>query len=152
MSESLLKAKVQKDMTDAMRAKDTARLATIRMLWSAIRQREIDERITLDDSQVMSVIEKAIKQRRDSIEQYRAGNRADLVASETSEMEILQSYLPKPLSETEIEILLKEAIAETGAASIKDMGKVMNIVKAKAQGRVDMGQIGARIKAILGNT
>ncbi|MFA6408674.1 MAG: GatB/YqeY domain-containing protein [Gammaproteobacteria bacterium] len=152
MSESLLKTKVQKDMTDAMRAKDTARLATIRMLWSAIRQREIDERITLDDSQVMSVIEKAIKQRRDSIEQYRAGNRADLVASETSEMEILQSYLPKPLSDTEIESLLKEAIAETGAASIKDMGKVMNIVKTKAQGRVDMGQIGARIKAILGNT
>lgn len=149
MSESLLKAKVQKDMTDAMRAKDAARLATIRMLWSNIRQREIDERITLDDSQVLSVIEKAIKQRRDSIEQYRAGNRADLVANETFEMEILQSYLPKPLSESEIETLLKEAITETSATSIKDMGKVMNLVKSKAQGRVDMGKIGAHIKAML---
>jgi len=141
-----LKDRVTEDMKTAMRAGEKERLATIRLILSAIKQREVDERITLDDSQVLAAIEKMIKQRKEAITQFEAGNRADLVAKETAEIAILQTYLPAQMSDAEIDALIAEAIATTGAASIKDMGKVMGAVKAKAQGRADMGAVSARIK------
>jgi uncharacterized protein YqeY len=120
------------------------------MITSAIKQREVDERITLDDAQVTSVLEKMIKQRKESLTQFQAGNRQDLVDKESSEITLLQTYLPSQLSAAELDALIVEAIAATGAASVKDMGKVMGIIKAKAQGRADMGAVGAKIKAKLG--
>jgi uncharacterized protein len=141
-----LKDKITEDMKSAMRAGEKERLATIRLLLSGIKQREVDERITLDDGQVLSVVEKMIKQRKEAIAQFEAGGRADLVAKESAEIAILQTYLPAQLSDPEIDALIAEAIASTGAASIKDMGKVMGAVKAKAQGRADMGVVSARIK------
>jgi len=141
-----LKDRVTEDMKTAMRAGEKERLATIRLILSAIKQREVDERITLDDSQVLAAIEKMIKQRKEAITQFEAGNRADLVAKETAEIAILQTYLPAQMSDAEIDALIAEAIASTGATSIKDMGKVMGAVKAKAQGRADMGAVSARIK------
>ncbi|MBX3683690.1 MAG: GatB/YqeY domain-containing protein [Thauera sp.] len=145
-----LKARITDDMKDAMRARDTARLSTIRLLLAAIKQREVDERITLDDAQVIAVLEKMVKQRRESITQFEAGGRADLVAKETAELALLQGYLPAQLSDAELDALISAAIAQTGAASIKDMGKVMGIVKGQAAGKADMGTVGARIKARLG--
>jgi uncharacterized protein YqeY len=145
-----LRDRVTEDMKTAMRSGDKERLGHIRMLQAAIKQREVDERIALDDSQVMAVLEKMIKQRREAIVQFEAGNRADLVAKENAEILTLQTYLPTPLSEAEIDALIAAAIAQTGAASIKDMGKVMGIVKSQAAGRVDMGVVGGRIKARLG--
>jgi len=133
-----------------MRAGEKERLAAIRMITAAIKQREVDERISLDDGQVLSVLEKMIKQRKESVAQFAAGNRPDLVAKETAEMALLQAYLPAAMSEAEIDVLVGESIAATGAASIKDMGKVMNLVKSKAQGRADMAAVGAKIKAKLG--
>jgi uncharacterized protein YqeY len=141
-----LKDRVTEDMKTAMRAGEKERLGTIRLILSAIKQREVDERITLDDSQVLAAIEKMIKQRKEAITQFEAGGRADLVAKETAEIAILQTYLPAQMSDAEIDALIAEAIASTGAASIKDMGKVMGTVKAKAQGRADMGAVSARIK------
>jgi uncharacterized protein len=141
-----LKDRVTEDMKTAMRAGDKERLATIRLILAAVKQREVDERITLDDSQVLAAIEKMIKQRKEAITQFAAGGRADLVAKETAEIGILQGYLPAQMSDAEIDTLIAEAIASTGAASIKDMGKVMGAVKAKAQGRADMGAVSARIK------
>lgn len=141
-----LKDRVTEDMKTAMRAGDKERLATIRLILAAVKQREVDERITLDDSQVLAAIEKMIKQRKEAITQFEAGGRADLVAKETAEIGILQGYLPAQMSDAEIDTLIAEAIASTGAASIKDMGKVMGAVKAKAQGRADMGAVSARIK------
>jgi hypothetical protein len=137
-------------MKAAMRSGEKERLGVIRMITSAIKQREVDERITLDDSQVLSVLEKMIKQRKESVVQFQAGNRPDLVDKETGEITLLQTYLPSQLSDAELETLIGEAIAATGAASIKDMGKVMGIVKGKAQGRADMAAVGAKIKAKLG--
>ena len=145
-----LKERITEDMKTAMRAGDKERLATIRLLLAAIKQREVDERITLDDGQVLAVIDKMIKQRREAISQFEAGGRADLVAKESAEIVILQNYLPAQLSAAEIDALIAEAIAATGAASIKDMGKVMGFVKGKAQGRADMGALSARIKQKLG--
>lgn len=145
-----LKDRITEDMKNAMRAKDSERLGTIRMITSAIKQREVDERITLDDTQVISVIEKMIKTRKESIAQFHSGGRDDLVAKETKEVELLQSYLPAQLSEAEIDAIIADAIRDTGAASIKDMGKVMGIVKQKAQGRADMGAVSNKIKAKLG--
>jgi uncharacterized protein len=145
-----LKDRITEDMKTAMRAGEKERLATIRLILSAIKQREVDERITLDDSQVLAAIEKMIKQRKEAITQFEAGGRADLVAKETAEIAILQTYLPAQMSDAEIDGLIAEAIASTGAASIKDMGKVMAAVKAKAQGRADMGAVSARIKQKLG--
>ena len=144
-----LRDRITEDMKNAMRAGEKDRLATIRLTLAAIKQREVDERITLDDTQVLSVIEKMIKQRREAIAQFETGGRADLVAKETAEIAILQPYLPAQLSEADLDALITEAIAATGAASIKDMGKVMGAVKTKAQGRADMGAVGARIKAKL---
>jgi len=141
-----LKDRITEDMKTAMRAGEKERLATIRLILSAVKQREVDERITLDDSQVLAAIEKMIKQRKEAITQFEAGGRADLVAKETAEIAILQAYLPAQMSDAEIDALIAEAIASTGAASIKDMGKVMGAVKAKAQGRADMGAVSARIK------
>jgi uncharacterized protein len=141
-----LKDRITEDMKTAMRAGEKERLGTIRLILSAIKQREVDERITLDDSQVLAAIEKMIKQRKEAITQFETGGRADLVAKETAEIGVLQAYLPAQMSDAEIDALIAEAIASTGAASIKDMGKVMGAVKAKAQGRADMGAVSARIK------
>ena len=144
-----LKERIQEDMKAAMRAAGRERLATIRLLLAAIKQREVDERITLDDAQVLAVLEKMMKQRRESIAQFQAGGRADLVTKETAELEILRGYLPAPLDAAAVEQLIDAAIAQVGATTIKDMGKVMAIVKSQAAGRADMGAIGARIKARL---
>ena len=146
---STLKERITEDMKAAMRAAEKERLGTIRMLQAAIKQREVDERIVLDDGQVLTVIEKMIKQRKESIAQFEQGGRADLAAREQSEIELLQAYLPAQLSDAEVDALIKDAIASTGAASVKDMGKVMAMVKAKAAGRTDMGAVSARIKAAL---
>ncbi len=145
-----LKERITEDMKTAMRSGEKDRLAVIRLLQAAIKQREVDERITLDDAQVTSVLEKMIKQRKESIVAFEKGARADLVAKETAEIAVLQPYLPAQLSDAELDALIAEAIAATGAASIKDMGKVMGIVKSKAAGKVDMGAVGARIKSRLG--
>jgi len=133
-----------------MRSGEKERLGLIRMITAAIKQREVDERITLDDTQVLSVLEKMIKQRKESLVQFQAGNRQDLVEKESAEITLLQSYLPSQLSDAELDALISEAIKATGAASIKDMGKVMGIIKGKAQGRADMAAVGAKIKAKLG--
>ncbi len=133
-----------------MRAGAKERLGVIRMITSAIKQREVDERITLDDAQVLSVLEKMIKQRKESLAQFQAGNRPDLVDKETAEIALIQGYMPSQLGNAEIDSLIAEAIAASGATTIKDMGKVMAIIKAKAQGRADMAAVGARIKAKLG--
>jgi uncharacterized protein YqeY len=144
-----LKDRIQEDMKAAMRSGEKERLGTIRMILAAIKQREVDERITLDDTQVLSVLEKMGKQRRESIAQFQAGARPDLVEKENAELRIIGAYLPAQLSEAELDALISEAVAQTGAASIKDMGKVMNLIKSKAQGRADMAAVGARIKARL---
>jgi uncharacterized protein len=145
-----LKERITDDMKAAMRSGQKAELGVIRMITAAIKQREVDERITLDDSQVLSVLEKMIKQRKESLVQFQAGNRQDLVDKEAAEITLLQGYLPSQLSDSEIDALISEAIQTTGAASIKDMGKVMGLIKGKAQGRADMAAVGAKIKAKLG--
>jgi len=136
-------------MKTAMRAGDKPRLGTVRLILSAIKQREVDERIELDDAQVLAVIDKMVKQRRESIASFEAGGRADLVASENGELQLLSAYLPAPLSAAELDALITEAMTATGAASIKDMGKVMAAIKAKAAGRADLAAVGVRIKARL---
>jgi len=145
-----LKERITEDMKTAMRSGEKDRLAVIRLLQAAIKQREVDERITLDDAQVTSVLEKMIKQRKESVVAFEKGGRADLVSKENAEIAVLQPYLPAQLSDAELDGLIAEAIATTGAASIKDMGKVMGVVKSKAAGKADMGAVGARIKAKLG--
>ncbi|HEV3180418.1 MAG TPA: GatB/YqeY domain-containing protein [Steroidobacteraceae bacterium] len=141
-----LRDRITEDMKSAMRAGEKERLATIRMALAAIKQREVDERITLDDTQVLAVLEKMIKQRREAITQFKSGGRADLVAKETAEIGVLQHYLPAQLSDAELEALIAKAVVASGAASLKDMGKVMALVKPQAQGRADMGAVSARIK------
>jgi len=145
-----LKERITDDMKAAMRSGDKERLGVIRMITAAIKQREVDERITLDDAQVLTVLEKMVKQRKESVVQFQAGNRADLVDRENAEIALLQGYLPKQLSESELDTLIGEAIAAVGATTIKDMGKVMGIIKGKAQGQADMAVVGAKIKAKLG--
>jgi len=145
-----LRERITDEMKAAMRSGDKDRLGLIRMLQAAIKQREVDERITLDDTQTLSVIEKMIKQRKESVVQFEAGNRPDLVAKENAEIAALTAYLPAQLGAAELDALIREAIAATAAASVKDMGKVMAIVKGKAAGRADMGAVGARVKALLG--
>ena len=145
-----LKERITEDMKTAMRSGEKDRLAVIRLLQAAIKQREVDERIVLDDAQVTSVLEKMIKQRKESVVAFEKGGRADLVDKENAEIAVLQPYLPAQLSDAELDALIAEAISSTGAASIKDMGKVMGVVKAKAAGKADMGAVGARIKAKLG--
>ena len=145
-----LKERITQDMKDAMRSGEKERLGIIRMLQAAIKQREVDERIALDDSQVLAVIEKMIKQRKEAIAQFEAGGRADLAEKEGAEIKLLQGYLPEQLSQADLEALVAAAVAETGAASVKDMGKVMGLVKTRAAGRADMGAVSALIKAKLG--
>jgi uncharacterized protein YqeY len=145
-----LKERITEDMKSAMRSGDKERLATIRLILAAIKQKEVDERITLDDAQVLGAIEKMVKQRRESIAQFEAGGRADLVAKENSELAVLTAYQPAQLSEAEIDGLIAAAMSATGAASIKDMGKVVAHVKTAAAGRADMAAVSARVKAKLG--
>ena len=144
-----LKARITEDMKNAMRAKDSARLGAIRLLQSAIKQREVDERIELDDMQVIEAIEKMLKQRRDSISQYEAANRHDLADVEKFEVTVLQEYLPQALTDGEVGAILEQVIAETGASGIKDMSKVMTAVKPLVVGRADMGKISGLIKTRL---
>jgi uncharacterized protein YqeY len=144
-----LKERITEDMKSAMRSGDKERLATIRLILAAIKQREVDERITLDDVQVLSAIEKMAKQRKESIVQFEAGGRADLVAKENAELAVLTAYQPTQLAEAEVDQLIAAAIAATGAASIKDMGKVVAHVKGAAAGRADMAAVSARVKAKL---
>jgi uncharacterized protein YqeY len=145
-----LKDRIQQDVKDAMRAKDKTRLAAIRLITAAIKQREVDERIELDDAQVTAVLDKMSKQRRESISQFEKAGRDDLIAQEVMELEIIQSYLPEQLGEDEINALIDTAMQATGATSVKDMGKVMGQLKPKLQGRADMGAVSALIKARLG--
>jgi hypothetical protein len=149
-----LKLRITDDMKAAMRAKETARLGTIRLLLAAIKQREVDERIELDDAAlgdpiIGSIVEKLIKQRKDSISQFQAAGRDDLVAAEQAELVVLQAYLPEQLSTAEVEAAVAAAIAESGASSAKDMGKVMGLLKPRLAGRADMGQVSSLIKARL---
>ena len=145
-----LKERITEDMKSAMRSGDKERLGTIRLILAAIKQKEVDERIALDDAQVLSVIEKMVKQRKESIVQFQAGGRADLVAKENAELAVLTGYQPAQLSEVEIDTLIAAAISATGAASLKDMGKVVAHVKSAAAGRADMAAVSARVKARLG--
>ena len=145
-----LKQQITEDMKTAMRAKDAPRLSAIRLLQAAIKQREVDERIELADDQVVAVIEKMLKQRRESIVQYEGAGRQDLADVEKFEVSVLQNYMPQPLSEQEIEALVAEAVSSSGAASIKDMGKVVGLLKPKMAGRADMGKVSALVKARLG--
>ena len=143
---SMLKDQIQSDMKVAMKAGDKTRLGVIRLILAAVKQREVDERIELDDTQVLAVLDKMVKQRRDSISQYSAAGRQDLADVEQFEIEVIQAYLPAALSEAEIAGLVTEAIAETGAAAASDMGKVMAILRPKVQGRADMGAVSALVK------
>ena len=144
-----LKARITDDMKAAMRARETARLGTIRLLLAAIKQKEIDDRVELDDAAVSSIVERLIKQRKDSISQFQAAGRDDLVAAEQAELVVLLAYLPEQLSAAEVEAAVAAAIAESGAASARDMGKVMGLLKPRLAGRADMGQVSALIKARL---
>lgn len=146
-----LKARISEDMKNAMRAKDSARLGAIRLLQSAIKQREVDERIELDDMQVVEAIEKMLKQRRDSISQYEAANRHDLADVEKFEVGVLQEYLPQALTDEEVDLILTQVISETGAVGIKDMSKVMAGIKPLVVGRADMAKISGLIKSRLGS-
>ncbi len=146
-----LKVRISEDMKNAMRAKDSARLGAIRLLQSAIKQREVDERIELDDMQVVEAIEKMLKQRRDSISQYEAANRHDLADVEKFEVSVLQEYLPQALTDQEVDAILTQVITETGAAGIKDMSKVMAGIKPLVVGRADMAKISGLIKTRLGS-
>ncbi len=145
MSESL-KQRITEDMKSAMRAKEKQRLGVIRLIQAAIKQREVDERISLDDTQVIVVLDKMLKQRRDSLAQYEKANRQDLANQEAFEIKVIQTYMPQALSDTELVDLIEAAITATGAASIKDLGKVMGYLKPKVQGRADMRALSANLK------
>jgi len=145
-----LKDQITADMKSAMKARDKDRLKVVRLILAAVKQIEIDKRIELDDAAVLSVLDKMVKQRRDSIEQFLNGNRKDLADIEQAEIVVLDTYLPERLSDAELDALIDEAISATGAESIRDMGKVMGQIKSKAAGRADMGTVGAKVKARLG--
>jgi uncharacterized protein YqeY len=144
-----LKARITEDMKNAMRAHDAQRLSTIRLLQAAIKQREVDERIDLTDADVLSILDKMVKQRKESIAQFEAGHRMDLADAERAEIAVLQAYLPQPLSAAEVEAMIAEAIAATGAAGVQGMGKVMAVLKAKLAGRADLAAVSAQVKAKL---
>lgn len=135
---------------EAMRAKDKARVKILRMITATVKQVEVDERIEVDEPRMLSILDKMVKQRRDAIAQFEAAGRDDLAAGEIAEVTIIQEFMPEQLSDEEIEAMIRDAIAETGASSMKEMGKVMGIIKPKAQGRADMGQLSGKIKALLG--
>jgi uncharacterized protein YqeY len=144
-----LKEQITEDMKNAMRAKDTGRLGTIRLLLAAMKQKEVDERVELDDAAVIAIVEKLIKQRKDSISQFQAANREDLVAIENAELVVLQAYMPAQMSEAEVAAVVAKAVAEVGATGPQDMGKVMGIVKPQLAGKADMGVVSAQVKAAL---
>ncbi len=144
-----LREQLNEDIKAAMKARETERLNALRLLSAAVKQREVDERITLDDAGVVSVIEKMIKQRRDSIFQFEKAQRQDLADKEKFEISVIEAYLPKQLSQAEVEAVVAEAVASTGAKSAADMGKVMGVVKPKLAGRADMGKVSAMVKAKL---
>lgn len=145
-----LKNKITDDMKTAMKAGNKDRLKVVRMILAAVKQVEVDTRTELDDAAVLGVLEKMVKQRRDSVEQFRQGGRDDLADNELAEITVLEAYLPEQLDEAEIDALIDEAIQATGASSMRDMGKVMGVIKSKAAGRADMGMIGGKVKARLG--
>lgn len=147
---SEIQARINEAVKDAMRAKDKDRLGTLRLATSEFKRIEVDERVTLDDARVIAILDKMIKQRKDSVTQFKAGGRADLAAKEQAEISVLQEFLPAALSDAELEALMKKAIAESGAEGMKDMGKVMAILKPQVQGRTDMGAVSQKIKALLG--
>lgn len=144
-----LKQRITDDMKACMKAKEKERLGTIRLILSALKQVEVDERIELDDARVIVILDKMLKQRRESIKQYRDAKREDLAIIEEAEILVIQDFLPQPLSEQEIDAMIAAAIAESGAASVKDMGKVMGLLKPKMQGCADMAVVGVKIKAAL---
>ena len=144
-----LRNRIQDDIKTAMRGKQRERLAILRMLSAAIKQKEVDERVELDEAAITAVVEKMVKQRRESIRQYRDGGRDDLADREAAEITILEEYLPEPLAEEELDKLIDSAVSESGAESMKDMGKVMGLLKPRIQGRADMGDVSKRIKARL---
>ena len=145
-----LKERIQADVKDAMRARDKDRLATLRMITAGLQQKEVDDRIELDDAGVLALLDKMAKQRRESIEQYEQGGRAELAERERAELAGIESYLPQPLADEELDALVAEAISATGAAAMADMGRVMGELKPRVQGRADMGEVSARVKARLG--
>jgi len=145
----LLKDRITEDMKAAMRARDQARLSAIRLLLAAIKQKEVDERIALSDADVVTILEKMLKQRRESVTQYEAGGRADLAEAEKFEMKVLSEYLPQQLTEAEIARAIDAAVSEAGAAGVKDMGKVMGLLKPRLAGRADMGKVSAQVKSRL---
>ncbi len=145
-----LKSRIQEDVKDAMRARDRQRLGALRLITAAIKQKEVDDRVELDDAAVVSVLEKMIKQRRDSIEQYQKGGRQELAAREAYEIELIQNYMPAAMDDSELEALIDATLRQTGASGMKDMGKVMAALKAKVQGRADMGAVSAKVRARLG--
>jgi uncharacterized protein len=145
-----IKDRIQDDLKQAMRDKNQSRIDTLRLLTAAIKQREVDERITLDDTQVLAAIDKLIKNSRESIEQYQKGGRADLVGKEQSDIVIWQAYLPQQLSAGEIDQLVSESIKAVSATTVKDMGKVMGLLKPKLQGRADISQVSAQVRSRLG--
>jgi len=146
----MLSQRIREDMKTAMKAGEKRRLGVIRLILAAIKQREVDERIELDDTQTLAVLDKMVKQRRDSIEQFEKAGRNELAEQESFEIEVLQGYMPEALSEAEIDAMIAEAIAGTGAVSLRDMGKVMGQLKPKIQGRADMGAVSALVKQRLG--
>lgn len=145
-----LKERIQADVKDAMRARDKERLATLRMITAGLQQKEVDDRVELDDAAVLALLDKMAKQRRESIEQYEQGGRDELAQRERAELAVIESYLPQPLSDAELDALVTEAITATGAAAMADMGRVMGELKPRVQGRADMGEVSARVKARLG--
>ncbi|MBK7012422.1 MAG: GatB/YqeY domain-containing protein [Xanthomonadales bacterium] len=145
-----LKARITDDMKAAMRAGEKERLGAIRLILAALKQREVDERIVLDDAQILAILEKMLKQRRDSIEQYSIANREDLAAIERAEVAVIQAYMPTPLSSEELDRIVAKAIADSGATSAREMGKVVGLVKPLVAGRADMGRVSELIKAKLG--
>jgi hypothetical protein len=144
-----LKARIQEDVKTAMRAHEREQLAALRLVTAAIKQKEVDERIELDDEQVLAVLDKMVKQRRESLEQYRQAGRDDLAAREQFELDLIQTYLPEPLSEQELAELIRTTIAEVGASSIRDMGSVMSALRGQVQGRADMKAVSQAVKAQL---
>ena len=146
-----IKTQISNDVKDAMRSKDKDRLAALRLILAAFKQKEVDERIELSDEQSISVLNKMAKQHRDSIEQFGQANRDDLIKKEQLELDIIESYLPEKLSEEEVNLLIDEAISETGANSVKDMGKVIGLLKGKLQGQADMGEVSRLIRDKLGS-
>jgi uncharacterized protein YqeY len=149
-SDQPLKARIQEEMKDALRQGDRRRLSVIRLILAAVKQREIDDQVELDDAGVLGVLQKMTKQRRDSIDQYRAAEREDLADQERYEVDVIATYLPAQLDEAAVTAAIDAAVAETGAASMRDMGKVMGLLKSRLEGRADMGAVSAAVKARLG--